>query len=381
MTVSIAEEMNPTRRSTMEDVHVYHPPNSWNHPTCTSATFIGVYDGHGGRSIVDYLEDHLAENVGKEWFFAVGEFEKNEDGFNGGQMGKKRRIGEDSTNSTGNSNTESINRNETNNNSSEGQLIQKALERAFLLTDIQSRIAGHTTSGATVACCVVIPKLAGDGSKRVIEIGIHAANAGDARIVLSSGVARLAGSTTTANAGTANEDNTRDNSYSSTPNNNNSNNKAMRLTHDHKSTDPTEISRIESSGGIMIRGRVLGVLAVSRSLGDHGLKEFVIGRPFLSSTVVRVESGGRAVESEEKVQSTESASPFTDGEFLIVACDGLWDVMEDQEAVDMVRKYVVESDSDNEKQHNSKEQTAQILIDEAMRRGSADNITVIVHWL
>ncbi|EED93372.1 hypothetical protein THAPSDRAFT_262201, partial [Thalassiosira pseudonana CCMP1335] len=282
MTVSIAEEMNPTRRSTMEDVHVYHPPNSWNHPTCTSATFIGVYDGHGGRSIVDYLEDHLAENVGKE--------------------------------------------NETNNNSSEGQLIQKALERAFLLTDIQSRIAGHTTSGATVACCVVIPKLAGDGSKRVIEIGIHAANAGDARIVLSSGVAR------------------------STPNNNNnSNNKAMRLTHDHKSTDPTEISRIESSGGIMIRGRVLGVLAVSRSLGDHGLKEFVIGRPFLSSTVVR------------------SASPFTDGEFLIVACDGLWDVMEDQEAVDMVRKYV--------------EQTAQILIDEAMRRGSADNITVIVHWL
>lgn len=131
----------------------------------------------------------------------------------------------------------------------------------------------------------------------------------------------------------------------------------------------------------MIRGRVLGVLAVSRSLGDHGLKEFVIGRPFLSSTVVRVESGGRAVESEEKVQSTESTSPFTDGEFLIVACDGLWDVMEDQEAVDMVRKYVVESDSDNEKQHNSKEQTAQILIDEAMRRGSADNITVIVHWL
>ena len=34
-----------------------------------------------------------------------------------------------------------------------------------------------------------------------------------------------------------------------------------------------EIARIESSGGIMIRGRVLGVLAVARSIGDHGLKE------------------------------------------------------------------------------------------------------------
>ena len=38
----------------------------------------------------------------------------------------------------------------------------------------------------------------------------------------------------------------------------------------------------------MIRGRVLGVLAVARGLGDHGLKDYVIGKPYLSSTVVRL---------------------------------------------------------------------------------------------
>ena len=55
----------------------------------------------------------------------------------------------------------------------------------------------------------------------------------------------------------------------------------MRITHDHKSTDPKEVARIENAGGIMIRGRVLGVLAVARSLGDHRLKEYVIARPYL----------------------------------------------------------------------------------------------------
>jgi serine/threonine protein phosphatase PrpC len=50
--------------------------------------------------------------------------------------------------------------------------------------------------------------------------------------------------------------------------------------------------------------------------------------------------------------------------------DGLWDVFEDQQAVDMVWKY-----------QDDKENMAKRLINEALTRGSTDNITVVVAWL
>jgi len=328
MAVSIAEEMNPTRRSSMEDVHVYHHPGSWEAPN-QHATFLGVYDGHGGRGIVDYLEVFLSANVAKEWCHLISDENTYEN--------KRRRLDDDVS--------------EKKAASAEGQTIQTAFERAFLLTDIQSRMAGIQTSGATVACCIVIPKFCKDN---VLEsITIHCANAGDARIVLSSSTARLACSTSES-ANLKGES------------------KVVRLTHDHKATDPDEISRIESSGGMMLRGRVLGVLAVARSLGDHGLKEFVIGRPFLSSTTVEIES--------ISTKTDRAKTPYTDGEFLIVACDGLWDVVEDQEAVDLVRNFVNDASSIHSSK-NRRDKVARFLIDEALRRGSTDNITVIVYWL
>jgi protein phosphatase PTC1 len=57
-----------------------------------------------------------------------------------------------------------------------------------------------------------------------------------------------------------------------------------------------------------------GVLAVTRALGDASVKEFVVGSPYTTET--QLDDGD---------------------EFLIVACDGLWDVAEDQDAVDLVR--------------------------------------------
>ena len=198
---------------------------------------------------------------------------------------------------------------------------------------------------------------------------------GDARAVLSSTRARL-----------ANDDNKGKSmsSKQSLPNPELPNElpitrtKAVRITHDHKSTDKKEVERIENAGGIMIRGRVLGVLAVARSLGDHGLKEYVIARPYLSSTVVQIEGSG--VKDETTVQQhgkadDQQSSPYTKNEFLIVACDGLWDVLEDQEACDIVRSYVHENGSE------SREKVSSVLIQEALKRGSTDNITVIVYWL
>ena len=45
--VSTHEEMNPQRRSSMEDCTIYAPPGTWDAPDPTMA-YLGLYDGHGG---------------------------------------------------------------------------------------------------------------------------------------------------------------------------------------------------------------------------------------------------------------------------------------------------------------------------------------------
>lgn len=91
--------------------------------------------------------------------------------------------------------------------------------------------------------------------------------------------------------------------------------KAVRLTYDHKGSDKQEAKRITDAGGFVMSGRVNGVLAVTRSLGDSSMKEFVVGAPYTTETELCEED-----------------------EFVILACDGLWDVATDQAAVDLVRE-------------------------------------------
>jgi serine/threonine protein phosphatase PrpC len=290
----------------------------------------------------------------------------------------------------------------------QGDIVRTAFERAFLLTDIRSRVDGILTSGATVACCVIIPNYSSPSAKEKIgrptSISVHAANAGDARAVLSSTTAmrrprRISSPRSSTATVSTDLDNNNDRTMTTitTTQKHRSTissvrtNGAVRITNDHKSTDPDEVARIEKSGGIVMRGRVLGVLAVARSLGDHGLKEYVIGRPYVSSTVVHINDGDNCPDDDEDYQIGQEG-PYTDGEFVIVACDGLWDVMKDQEAVDLVRGYVRGGDdNDNNNSDNGGEKlsfnnsrmkgVSSFLIEEALRRGSADNITVILCWL
>jgi len=76
--------------------------------------------------------------------------------------------------------------------------------------------------------------------------------------------------------------------------------KAVRLTYDHKGSDKQEAKRITDAGGFVMSGRVNGVLAVTRSLGDSSMKEFVVGAPYTTETEL-----------------------CNDDEFLILACDGV----------------------------------------------------------
>ena len=60
--------------------------------------------------------------------------------------------------------------------------------------------------------------------------------------------------------------------------------KAVRLTYDHKAEDASERERVMAAGGFVLRNRVLGILAVSRSFGNQGMKEFVTSSPHISET-------------------------------------------------------------------------------------------------
>lgn len=95
------------------------------------------------------------------------------------------------------------------------------------------------------------------------------------------------------------------------------------MSEDHKPNRPDERQRIESAGGVVVWAgtwRVGGVLAVSRAFGDRMLKKYVVAIPDIK---------------EETLVSHD--------EFIIMASDGLWDVIENQEAVDFVRDVKVSS--------------------------------------
>ncbi|XP_062224067.1 probable protein phosphatase 2C 10 [Phragmites australis] len=121
---------------------------------------------------------------------------------------------------------------------------------------------------------------------------------------------------------------------------------AIAVSRDHKPDQSDERQRIEEAGGfVMWAGtwRVGGVLAVSRAFGDKLLKQYVVADPEIK---------------EEVVDSSL--------EFLILASDGLWDVVTNEEAVAMVKPI------------HDPEQAAKRLLQEACQRGSSDNITVVI---
>ena len=61
---------------------------------------------------------------------------------------------------------------------------------------------------------------------------------------------------------------------------------AKRLSYDHRAEDPSEEERIKDAGGFIARKRVLGILAVTRSFGDHGMKDFVTAHPYISEVAL-----------------------------------------------------------------------------------------------
>lgn len=95
---------------------------------------------------------------------------------------------------------------------------------------------------------------------------------------------------------------------------------------DHKPENAEEKLRIEKAGGFVEENRVKGVLNLSRSLGDLEYKQ---------DQTIPVDQQMITCVPEIKVVKMSKQN-----EFLIVACDGIWDCLTSQEAVDMCKDFL-----------------------------------------
>ena len=105
------------------------------------------------------------------------------------------------------------------------------------------------------------------------------------------------------------------------------NGKVVFSTQDHKPYNEAERARIEKAGGTVMMQRVNGSLAVSRALGDFDYKR--------SSDLKPTEQ----LVSPEPEITVQDRDPSSD-EFLLLACDGIYDVMSNEEVVTYVSHHL-----------------------------------------
>jgi len=131
----------------------------------------------------------------------------------------------------------------------------------------------------------------------------------------------------------------------------NKNNKAEQLSQDHKPNAPEEKKRIEQLGGkIHYDGSDWRIkdLSLSRAFGDLECTPFVTHMPQVYKY---------RISSQDK--------------FIIMGCDGLWDVVSNQEAVNFINTLFNKQFTGN---------YAKEISEYAIKKGSMDNVSAIVYF-
>ena len=102
---------------------------------------------------------------------------------------------------------------------------------------------------------------------------------------------------------------------------------AKPLSFDHKPQNEEEKARICAAGGFVDFGRVNGNLALSRAIGDFEFKK------------------NKDLPAEKQIVTADpdvtEHQISDDDEFLVVACDGIWDCKSSQTVVEFVRRGIV----------------------------------------
>jgi serine/threonine protein phosphatase PrpC len=141
---------------------------------------------------------------------------------------------------------------------------------------------------------------------------------------------------------------------------------AIQLTSDHVASDLKERELIESNGGriLSVNGidRVEGKLVVTRSIGDFNLSS-ISQKPDVLSL------------RRDEIMAMCGNPPDDSLCFVILASDGLWDVLTNIEAVDMVVEVLAHT---SWRENGGLQEAAEKLTLEAFVRGSSDNIGVCV---
>lgn len=143
-------------------------------------------------------------------------------------------------------------------------------------------------------------------------------------------------------------------------------NTPFSLSRPHRPCERDERLRIERAGGFIAchatdkTARVQGILAITRALGDHALRPYVIAKPEVVS--IRRSKRDRA---------------------LVVATDGLWDVLAPEDAMRMTNEALdaMCTETNVTVAPDAADQAsiiAALLVQAALKRRSADNVSVAV---
>lgn len=138
---------------------------------------------------------------------------------------------------------------------------------------------------------------------------------------------------------------------------------ALALSADHSTKLKGETERIAEAGGFIKNDKVMGLLATTRSLGDMDFKDHRrLHFPSSSSG-----SSGPLITATPDITRTM----LEEGDdFAILACDGLWSVLANKEAVRLAARAL--------RRYNDPTAAADALVRLALLRGSTDNVTVVL---
>ncbi|CAD7956179.1 unnamed protein product [Amoebophrya sp. A120] len=325
--------------------------------------FFAIYDGHGGQDAMQYCVDYLHQNL----FLELNKLEfcssAASQGFDAAGLILSNNSAEEAAGHAGGSSSSACSGSNSSceekddlfcDPNSRGFLccsqreVANALIFAFKTTDINLIELG-VQAGATACACLLLDQIVPDEE----DIGNGNMNRTTAQAIRE---ARLSQKPTrhlyTAHLGDARAVLCRAGL-------------AARLTNmsDHKASDEGERERVHKNGGTIIFDRVNGMLAIARAFGDYQLKT-----PSLPRDVVSNEPDVTATELTEEDM------------FVILACDGLWDVCTDQEAVNTVLETLTELHFLGVTSNHPRkaEICSRVLVEAALARNSTDNITVQV---
>ena len=136
--------------------------------------------------------------------------------------------------------------------------------------------------------------------------------------------------------------------------------RVVGMSRDHKPGLPDETKRITDLGGTVVywgRWRVESVLAVSRAVGDAALMPYITAQP--------------------EIRVHEISQESEDDLFVVVASDGIWDVMSNEQVANFLIDVAVDKKTGIVRDDMLR-LAGRRLCDEASRLGSGDNLSAVV---